>query len=87
MLADIQPGDEIIMPIYTYVWTMNAFALREGISVFVDIDKKTMNIDESLIEAAISPQDPRHSPRPLLLRALRHGPHHGHRKQTQPARD
>ena len=56
MLADIQPGDEIIMPSYTYVSTMNAFALRGGISVFVDIDKKTMNIDESLIEAAITPK-------------------------------
>lgn len=56
MLADIQPGDEIIMPSYTYVSTMNAFALRGGVSVFVDIDKKTMNIDESLIEAAITPK-------------------------------
>ena len=56
MLADIQPGDEIIMPSYTYVSTMNAFALRGGVSVFVDIDKKTMNIDASLIEAAITPK-------------------------------
>jgi dTDP-4-amino-4,6-dideoxygalactose transaminase len=56
ILADIQPGDEIIMPSYTFVSTANAFVLRGGIPVFVDIRADTLNIDESLIEAAITPR-------------------------------
>ena len=54
MLIDIQDGDEVIMPSYTYVSTMNAFVLRGATCVFVDLDRKTMNIDTSLIEAAIT---------------------------------
>ena len=54
MLADIHAGDEIIMPSYTFVSTANAFVLRGGIPVFVDIRSDTLNIDESLIEAAIT---------------------------------
>lgn len=54
ILADIQPGDEIIMPSFTFVSTANAFVLRGGIPVFVDIRPDTMNIDETLIEAAIT---------------------------------
>lgn len=54
MLIDIQPGDEIIMPSYTFVSTANAFVLRGGIPVFVDIRPDTLNIDESKIEAAIT---------------------------------
>lgn len=53
-LADIQPGDEVIMPSYTFVSTANAFVLRGGVPVFVDIRPDTLNIDESLIEAAIT---------------------------------
>lgn len=56
ILADIQPGDEIIMPSYTFVSTGNAFVLRGGIPVFVDIRPDTLNIDENLIEAAITPR-------------------------------
>jgi dTDP-4-amino-4,6-dideoxygalactose transaminase len=56
ILADIQPGDEIIMPSYTFVSTANAFVLRGGVPVFVDIRKDTLNIDEQLIEAAITPR-------------------------------
>jgi len=56
MLADIQPGDEVIMPSYTFVSTANAFVLRGGIPVFVDIRPDTLNIDETLIEAAITPR-------------------------------
>jgi len=56
LLIDIQPGDEVIMPSYTFVSTANAFALRGAKIVFVDIRPDTMNIDESLIEAAITPQ-------------------------------
>jgi len=56
LLLDIQPGDEIIMPSYTFVSTANAFVLRGGVPVFVDIRKDTLNIDESKIEAAITPK-------------------------------
>lgn len=54
ILADIQPGDEVIMPSYTFVSTANAFVLRGAVPVFVDIRPDTMNIDESLIEDAIT---------------------------------
>jgi dTDP-4-amino-4,6-dideoxygalactose transaminase len=56
LLLDIQPGDEIIMPSYTFVSTANAFVLRGGIPVFVDIREDTLNLDERLIEAAITPR-------------------------------
>lgn len=54
LLIDVQPGDEIIMPSYTFVSTANAFALRGAKIVFVDIRPDTMNIDENLIEQAIT---------------------------------
>ncbi len=54
ILLDIKPGDEIIMPSYTFVSTANAFVLQGGIPVFVDIRSDTLNIDESLIESAIT---------------------------------
>ena len=54
LLADIQPGDEVIMPSYTFVSTADAFVLRGAVPVFVDIRPDTMNIDENLIEAAIT---------------------------------
>ena len=56
LLLDIQPGDEIIMPSYTFVSTANAFVLRGGVPVFVDIREDTLNLDENLIEAAITPR-------------------------------
>ncbi|OEO24267.1 dTDP-4-amino-4,6-dideoxygalactose transaminase [Pseudomonas sp. J237] len=56
ILLDIQPEDEIIMPSYTFVSTANAFVLRGAKIVFVDIRPDTMNIDENLIEAAITPK-------------------------------
>jgi dTDP-4-amino-4,6-dideoxygalactose transaminase len=56
LLLDIQPGDEIIMPSYTFVSTANAFVLRGGVPVFVDIRADTLNLDERLIEAAITPR-------------------------------
>lgn len=55
ILADIQPGDEVIMPSYTFVSTANAFVLRGGVPVFVDIRPDTLNLDETKIEAAITP--------------------------------
>ena len=56
LLADIQPGDEVIMPSYTFVSTANAFVLRGGVPVFVDIREDTLNLDERRIEAAITPK-------------------------------
>ncbi|WP_152207598.1 dTDP-4-amino-4,6-dideoxygalactose transaminase [Marinobacter changyiensis] len=56
LLIDIQPGDEVIMPSYTFVSTANAFVLRGAKIIFVDIRPDTMNIDENLIEAAITPK-------------------------------
>ncbi len=56
LLTNIQPGDEIILPSYTFVSTANAFALRGAIPVFVDIRNDTLNINETLIEPAITPR-------------------------------
>ena len=56
MLCGIEPGDEIIMPSFTFVSTANAFVLRGGVPVFVDIKEDTLNIDETLIEQAITPR-------------------------------
>jgi dTDP-4-amino-4,6-dideoxygalactose transaminase len=54
LLIDVKPGDEIIMPSYTFVSTANAFVLRGGKPVFVDIRKDNLNIDEKLIEKSIT---------------------------------
>ena len=54
LLLDLAPGDEIILPSYTFVSTANAFVLRDAVPVFVDIRPETMNLDERLIEAAIT---------------------------------
>ena len=54
LLINLQPGDEVIMPSYTFVSTANAFVLRGARIVFVDVRPDTMNIDETLIEAAIT---------------------------------
>lgn len=54
LLCNIQPGDEVIMPSYTFVSTADAFVLRGARAVFVDIRPDTMNIDETLIEGAIT---------------------------------
>ena len=56
ILLDFKQGDEVIMPSYTFVSTANAFVLRGGVPVFVDIRPDTFNIDENLIEAAITPK-------------------------------
>lgn len=56
IISDIKPGDEVIMPSYTFVSTANAFVLRGGVPVFVDIKIHDQNIDETLIEAAITPR-------------------------------
>lgn len=54
ILADIGPGDEVIMPSFTFVSTANAFVLRGGVPVFVDIRSDTLNLDERLVEAAVT---------------------------------
>lgn len=56
ILLDLRPGDEVIMPSFTFVSTANAFVLRGAVPVFVDIRPDTLNIDETLIEQAITPQ-------------------------------
>jgi len=54
ILAGIEPGDEVVMPSYTFVSTANAFVLRGGVPVFVDIRPDTLNLDETRVEAAIT---------------------------------
>jgi dTDP-4-amino-4,6-dideoxygalactose transaminase len=56
LLLKIRQGDEVIMPSYTFVSTANAFVLRGGVPVFVDIREDTLNLDERLIEPAITPR-------------------------------
>jgi dTDP-4-amino-4,6-dideoxygalactose transaminase len=56
LLLDLRAGDEVIMPSYTFVSTANAFVLRGAVPVFVDIREDTLNLDERLIEAAITPR-------------------------------
>lgn len=56
ILSGIEPGDEVIMPSYTFTSTANAFVLRGGVPVFVDIRADTLNIDETQIEHAITPK-------------------------------
>ena len=73
MLADIGPGDEVIMPSFTFVSTANAFVLRGGVPVFVDIRADTLNLDERLIEAAITPRTKAIVVGPLRRRRLRDG--------------
>ncbi len=56
ILLDLQPGDEVIMPSFTFVSTANAFVLRGAVPVFVDIRPDTLNLDERQVEAAITPR-------------------------------
>jgi dTDP-4-amino-4,6-dideoxygalactose transaminase len=54
LLLSIEPGDEIVMPSFTFVSSANAFVLRGGVPVFVDVDERTLNVDVGLIENAIT---------------------------------
>src|SRR5690242_12317527 len=56
LLLDIQPGDEVIVPSFTFVSTVNAFVLRGGKPVFVDIRPDTLNLDETQLERLITPR-------------------------------
>ena len=54
ILCDLRPGDEVILPSFTFVSAANAFTLRGAVPVFVDVVPETLNIDADLIEAAIT---------------------------------
>lgn len=54
LLLDIEPGDEVVMPSFTFVSTANAFVLRGAVPVFVDIKPSTLNLDEALVEDALT---------------------------------
>src|ERR1043165_6358460 len=56
LLLDIQPGDEVIVPSFTFVSTVNAFVLRGAVPVFCDIRRDTLNMDERLLEGLITPR-------------------------------
>jgi dTDP-4-amino-4,6-dideoxygalactose transaminase len=56
LLLDVGPGDEVILPSFTFASTANAFALRGAVPVFVDIREDTLNLDERLVEAAVTPR-------------------------------
>lgn len=56
LLAELRPGDEVIMPSYTFSSTANAFVLRGAVPVFVDIRPDTLNLDEAAVEAALTPK-------------------------------
>jgi dTDP-4-amino-4,6-dideoxygalactose transaminase len=56
ILCDLNPRDEVIMPSFTFVSTANAFVLRGAVPVFVDVRRDTFNLDERLIDAAITPR-------------------------------
>ena len=56
LLLDLLPGDEVIMPSFTFVSTANAFCLRGAVPIFVDIRPDTLNLDEKLVEEAITPR-------------------------------
>ena len=76
LLLDIKSGDEIILPSYTFVSTANAFVLRGAVPVFVDIREDTLNLDERLIEAAITPRTRAIVPVHYAGVCLRNGYHH-----------
>ena len=69
LLCDIKPGDEVILPSYTFSSTANAFVLAGATLVFVDIRPDTMNIDETLIEDALC-QSPNTFPSTLSVTRL-----------------
>ena len=83
ILLDLQVGDEVILPSYTFVSTANAFVLRGAIPEFVDIREDTLNLDERLIEDAITPRTRAIVPGALCRRVLRHGYHRCDREAAQ----
>ncbi len=73
LLLDIQPGDEVIVPSFTFVSTINAFVLRGAKPVFIDIRPDTLNMDETQLERLDHPTHPRDRACPLCGRGLRDG--------------
>ena len=80
MLCDLEPGDEVILPSFTFVSTANAFVRRGARPVFVDIRPDTLNLDEAPDRGRHHPADQGDLPGPLRRRGLRDGPDHGHRR-------
>ena len=87
MLADVKPGDEVIMPSYTFVSTANAFVLRGAVPVFVDIRPDTLNIDEIADRSRDHRRDAGDRAGSLCRRRLRDGRDHGDRRAARPAGD
>src|SRR3954471_11748699 len=56
LLLDLEPGDEVIVPSFTFVSTINAFVLRGAKPVFIDVRPDTLNLDETLLESLITPR-------------------------------
>ena len=56
LLLNIQPGDEVILPSFTFVSTVNAFVLRGAVPIFVDVRPDTLNMDERRLESLITPR-------------------------------
>ena len=73
LLAGVGPGDEVIMPSFTFSSTANAFVLRGATPVFVDVDPDTLNIDPARAADAITDRYARDRRRALRRRRLRHG--------------
>ena len=69
LLLDIQPGDEVIVPSFTFVSTIKAFVLRGATPVFIDIRPDTLNMDETQLERLITPKHEQ-SCRPLCGRGM-----------------
>ena len=82
-LCDLEPGDEVIMPSFTFVSTANAFVRAGATPVFVDIREDTFNLDEDLIEAAITPRTKAIVPVHYAGGRVRYGPNHEHRGRSR----
>ena len=86
ILSGVGPGDEVIMPSFTFVSTANAFVLRGATPVFVDVLPDTLNIDPAQDRARDHASHAGDRPRPLRRRRLRHGGDHGDRRPARPGR-
>ena len=77
ILTDIQPGDEVIVPSYTFVSTANAFVLRGAKLIFIDSRSDHPGVDESLLESLITEKNKSNSTSPLRRCRLRYGNNNG----------
>ena len=83
LLLELEPGDEVIVPSFTFVSTVNAFVLRGARPVFIDVRPDTLNLDERQLEALITPAHARHRAGALRRRGLRDGRHPGDRQPSR----